>query len=227
MKHGSSAALGMAVALWASVATAQTAPSMVLEGLGTLGPASTCSGAEKTCSGQFNATLSGKLAQQVSSQALQLDFQIYNEPLDATGALRKIRRLDDPLKQIEEQIQALKREIRTLRAAGGAAAPDEDTPFGCYRATGTGTFQGSAFTVGFEGRFCAFSSSQVELSGTVRIVEAPPSTAPGTWGSGTLTASGALHTFSFGPDGANPIPGSGAMVVSVAGAAGEVPSLNP
>jgi len=200
---------------------------MVLEGQGTLGPASTCSTAEQTCTGQFNATLSGKLAQQVSSQTLQLDFEVYNEPLDTTGTLRKVRQLPEPLKRLEEQIQALKSEIRTLRAADGAAGGD-DLPFGCHRAAGTGTFQGSAFTVGFEGRFCAFSSSQVELSGSVRIVEAPLSTDPETWGSGTLTASGALHTFSFGPGGAaNPIPGSGPMVVSVVGAVGEVPGLFP
>lgn len=226
MKYRSSAALGVAVVFWASVVMAQTTPSMVLEGQGTLGPVATCSTAERTCAGQFNVTLSGKLEQQVTSQTLHLDFAIHNEPLDSTGTLRKVRGLADPLKRLEEQIQALKREIRTLRAASGAAS-DGDLPFGCYRATGTGTFQGDAFTVGFEGRFCAFSSSQVELSGTVRIVEAPLSADPETWATGTLTASGALHAFSFGPGGANPIPGSGPMVVSVVGAAGEVPAIVP
>lgn len=76
----------------------------------------------------------------MASQTLQLDLEVYNEPLDTSGTLRRVRRLPEPLRQLEAQIQALKREIRMLRAAGGAVGGG-DLPFGCHHATGTGTFQ--------------------------------------------------------------------------------------
>jgi hypothetical protein len=154
---------------------------------------------------------------------LQLSFQIENEPIKQT----KMLKMKGQLGMLEDQIQALQQEINSLKSGSGPRLVG-GLPSGCYSATGTGSFQGTQFSAGFNGKFCVTDGSQVELAGPVAIVQSPPSGSPATWAAGALVASGSLHAFAFAPGGnPNPIPGSGPMVVSVVGAVGQIPSVFP
>jgi hypothetical protein len=96
---------------------------------------------------------------------------------------------------------------------------------GCYVANGTGTFLGSGYRVGFAGQFCVPDGNTVELAGPIWIVQsqATISAAVVTWATGTLVATGSLHTFA--PD--NPVPVSGMMAVSVSGTTQRIPPTTP
>lgn len=95
-------------------------------------------------------------------------------------------------------------------------------PFVCRSVTGTGTFEGTQYNVGFNGQFCSGPGSNEELSGTISIMQ-NASTTEITWATGTLVASGAIHI----PAAAGSIPVSGPMVTSIVGAVGEVPQFIP
>jgi hypothetical protein len=163
--------------------SAQSTPSLNLEGQGVV---STKSGpcANPVGSGSsFSATLSGQLVEPISSGALLINFNVA-VPVVSTKKTAVL------------------------------------VPFGCRSASGTGTFEGTQYNVGFNGQFCSGPGSFEELSGTIWIMQ-NATTADITWATGTLVASGAIHIPT------TPVPISGPMVVSIVGAVGEIPQFIP
>ncbi len=132
---------------------------------------------------------------------------------------QRVKDLEQEVQSLMTGFQNLQQEVLNLEEGVGG------TPFygaGCYPASGSGTFEGSQYDVGFEGLFCS-SGGMEELTGAIWIVAQPLSAENETWATGTLVASGALHVAAVG----NPVGGSGPMVVSVIGAVGEVPAIVP
>jgi len=116
--------------------------------------------------------------------------------------------------------QGLQQEVLNLEEGiGGPPAYGA----GCYPASGSGTFEGSQYYVGFEGLFCSSGGAMEQLTGPIWIVAQPLSAEDETWATGTLVASGATHVTAVG----NPVGSSGPMVVSVIGAVGQIPAIVP
>jgi hypothetical protein len=122
---------------------------------------------------------------------------------------------------LQQQTQSLQQQVDALKS-GGIGFPFSA---GCRPATGTGTFSGTQYSVNFTGQICSDNANNLELAGTIEIVQSPLNAGLVTWAAGTLVASGSIHIPAV--TSANPIPISGPMVVSIVGAVGEVPGLVP
>lgn len=222
---------------------AQTTPSLNLEGTGTLGPGpGAC--APAGCSGQFGAMLSGQLAQAQDQAPLQLSLQlappfpcVCGGPATSlcpavipcvaqsatTKAAAKKPNLEAQIQALQQQTQSLQQEVDAIKS-GGIGFP---SPPGCRAATGAGTFSGAdaQYSADFIGQICSDNANNLELTGTIEIIQSPLVPALVTWAAGTLAASGAIHIPAIAN--ANPIPVSAPMVVSIVGAVGQIPALVP
>ena len=249
MKMIGFAALFIGLALIASSARAQSTPSLNLEGTGDLGPGpGACVAAG--CSGMFSATLSGKLAGDVTAAPLQMNFQVANRfvcacgstavpcpaaipcPTPASGTSASDASAEASSKtggghsNVEAQIAALQHQTQSLQQQMNAIVTGGLSLIpGCLPATGNGTFSGTQYTVNFAGQLCSDNATNLVLSGPISIVQSPLSAGLVTWAAGTLVASGTVHIPA--PPTGNPIPISGPMVVSIVGAVGEIPALVP
>ena len=231
-------------------ARAQSSPTLNLEGVGGAAPVLSSATPGNGCSagfcqGSFNAMLSGQLAGPVDSQPLTISLQVQlpvptpastpastssNVNADPTSSRvassKKPPTLKQQVKQLEQQVQSLligfqglQQEVLNLQEGiGGSPA----YVAGCYPASGSGTFEGSQYSVGFDGMFCSSGVGE-ELAGTIDIVAEPPSAENETWAIGSIVASGALHVAFPG----NPVAASGPMVVSIVGAVGQIPAVFP
>jgi hypothetical protein len=227
------------LALSATQARAQNSPTLNLEGVGGAGPAvggltpgNGCTGS--LCQGTFSATLSGQLAGAIISQPLAINLQVQLPAPVVTPAapgagskagakVTKPPTLQQQVKQLESDVKLLKQDVQSLQQQLESFQSGAGLPLGCYPASGSGSFEGSHFSVGFEGVFCALGGASEELAGSIWIVAEPLSAGNETFATGTLSAAGALHIAVAG----NPIAGSGPMVVSIVGAVGQVPALVP
>ncbi len=203
-----------------------------------------------SCPGTFNATLSGGLDGAITSQPLQMTLMVpyfvpiplppqpgpspipspwpTPVPLNNTSARAKSSRPLSTKKQLqalEQDVQTIQGEIAALQQQVGSGTPPL-IPYeqGCVPATGSGTFAGTSYNVGFFGQLCVFAneSNAETLSGTIWIVQ-NSSSADVVWATGTMVASGTVHLIEAG----NPIAASAPMVVSIVGAVGQVPQFTP
>jgi hypothetical protein len=235
------ATLFVGLVLIASSVGAQSTPSLNLEGTGDLGPGPGACVAVG-CSGLFSATLSGKLAGDVTAAALQMNLQVENRFVCTCGPATAACPLAIPClappgaaaspktggghSNVQAQIAALQHQTKSLQqqmtslVTGGLPFPP-----GCFPATGNGTFSGTQYSVNFTGQLCSDNANNLVLSGPISIVQSPLSAGLVTWAAGTLVASGTIHIPA--PPTGNPIPISGPMVVSIVGAVGEIPGLVP
>lgn len=253
MKLRRVAALLIGFVLIASSARADSTPSLNLEGTGNLGPGpGACVAAG--CSGSFSATLSGQLAEAVSSAPLQINLQVGNRfvctcgpasvvpcpaaipcptpvggsALAATASPSVSAKTGGGHPNLEAQIAALQQQAQSLQQQMNALVSGGlGFPLapGCLPATGSGTFLSTQYSVNFTGQLCSDNANHLVLSGAVSIVQSPLSAGLVTWATGTLVGSGSIHIPA--PPTGNPIPISGPMVVSIVGAVGEIPALVP
>ena len=228
-------------------------PTMNLEGGGILGPsAAAC--VLPTCSGNFNATVSGMFGTSVSSAPLTMTIEVTRPcpcpstatscpaTCPATGAAAsavssvtskshnpneeaQIRALQQQMQTLQTDVQSLQQAVSALQSGGGGGSPPVSAfARGCFPAIGTGSFMGADFTVVFFGQLCASGATEMGLFGTISTIQAPLTAGLVTWATGTLSTSGSIH---IPAGGTIPFPGSGPMVVSIVGAVGQVPGLVP